>query len=72
MTMVPPPRSDRIAALAAGGERWVMTEAAFVLSAPEGMGRSVLAERIGRLLKVPMTARNLRTLQALAEMVARR
>ena len=63
---------DRIAALAARGERWVMSEAAFVLSAPEGMGRSVLAERIGRILKVPMTARNLRTLQALAEMASRR
>ncbi len=70
--LVGPIDTDRVAALATGAERWVLTGQAFVLSAPEGMGRSVLAERIGRILKVPMTTRNLRTLQTLSEMAARR
>ena len=66
------PDLDRIAALASPSERWCLTRGAFHLSAPEGMGTSVLADRIGRLLKVPVTARNLRTLRTLAEMAAKR
>lgn len=66
------PDLDRIAALAAPTERWCLTGDAFHLSAPEGMGKSVLAERIGRLLKVPITARNLRTLRVLSDLAGKR
>ena len=38
------------------------------LHAPDGIGRSKLAERIERLIGVPMTARNGRTVAKLAEM----
>ena len=38
------------------------------LHAPDGIGRSKLAERVERLMGVPMTARNGRTVAKLAEM----
>ncbi len=55
-------------ALAARGEAFHLTDAAFYLFAPEGIGRSVLAARAERLLGVPATARNLRTAAALGQM----
>ena len=57
-----------MAALVARGETFQLTEAAFYLYAPGGIGRSALAARVERLLGVPATARNLRTVAALAEM----
>lgn len=56
----------------AADEDWVLTDGAFYLSCPSGIGRSVLAQKIDRLLPVPKTARNLRTLSALRDIVARR
>lgn len=55
-----------IHALAAATERWHLTARAFYLFAPDGIGRSRLASGFGRLLPKPVsvTARNLRTLQA--------
>lgn len=66
----PAPGADLavLAALAARGEAFHLTEAAFYLDAPEGIGRSALAARVERLLGVPTTARNLRTVAALADM----
>jgi uncharacterized protein (DUF1697 family) len=66
----PAPHADLAAlrALAAPGEAFHLTEAAFYLFAPEGIGRSVLATRVERALGVPLTARNLRTTMALAAM----
>jgi len=66
----PAPGADLVAmaALAARGEAFHLTEPAFYLSAPEGIGRSALAARVERLLGVAVTARNLRTVAALAEM----
>ncbi|WP_372840742.1 DUF1697 domain-containing protein [Phaeovulum sp.] len=55
-------------ALAARGEVFHLTDAAFYLYAPEGIGRSALAARAERLLAVPATARNLRTAEAVAQM----
>lgn len=49
-------------------ERLHITERAIHLHAPDGVGRSKLAEMIGRRVKVPMTARNWNTVQALLGM----
>lgn len=49
-------------------ERLHITERAIHLHAPDGIGRSKLAEMIGRRVKVPMTARNRNTVQALLGM----
>ncbi|HEX9856999.1 MAG TPA: DUF1697 domain-containing protein [Paracoccaceae bacterium] len=64
----PAPDSDLTAldALATGGEAFVLTDAAFYLYAPNGIGRSALADKLPRLLKAPHTARNLRSVQAIA------
>jgi uncharacterized protein (DUF1697 family) len=43
----------------------------FYLFAPEGVGHSALADRAPRLLGVPVTARNLRTVAALDDMARR-
>jgi uncharacterized protein (DUF1697 family) len=40
----------------------------FYLHAPDGIGRSKLAERVERCLGMPATARNWRTVQKLLEM----
>lgn len=49
-------------------DRFVLRDKALYLHAPNGIGRSKLAELIGRTLKVDMTARNWRTVLALKEM----
>lgn len=56
---------EAVQALAAPDEAWHLTDTAFYLSAPSGIGRSALAARIDRLLKVPTTTRNLRSLSAI-------
>lgn len=45
-----------------------LTPAALYLHAPDGIGRSKLAERLPRLLSVPVTARNWNTVTALLAM----
>lgn len=50
-------------------EAYHLTDEVFYLHAPDGIGRSKLAERIGRALRVDMTARNWRTVSKLLEMV---
>lgn len=60
-------------ALAAMGEEVTLTERALYLHAPNGVGRSVLAERIPRFIKPRQTMRNQRSCEAilaLAEAVA--
>lgn len=47
-------------------ERLHLTPAALYLHAPDGLGRSKLAERLPRLLATPCTARNWNTVEALA------
>lgn len=64
------PDIDALTALAAPGERIALTEGAFYLHAPDGIGQSKLAEKAERLLGVPATARNLNTATRLAEMLA--
>ncbi|MDP3860829.1 MAG: DUF1697 domain-containing protein [Phaeovulum sp.] len=58
-------------ALAARGEAFHLTDAVFYLFAPEGVGHSALADRAPRVLGVPVTARNLRTVAALDDMARR-
>ncbi len=57
-----------LAALATPRERFTLTAAAFYLHAPDGIGRSKLAERAERLLGVPMTMRNQRVAEAVAQL----
>ena len=62
-----------IHALAAATEHWHLTDTAFYLYAPDGIGRSRLAAGLGRLLprSVTVTARNMRTLQAVLALTHR-
>ncbi|MDI7774394.1 DUF1697 domain-containing protein [Asticcacaulis sp. EMRT-3] len=59
---------DALSALKANGEDFKLTDEVFYLYAPEGIGRSKLAEKIGRYIKADMTARNLNTVETLVEM----
>lgn len=56
-------------AFAAPGEAVTLGEGALYLQAPHGMGRSVLAEKLARLLKDGFTARNLATVAALGALL---
>lgn len=51
-----------------GGEEFTLTDHAFYLYAPDGIGRSKLATKIERHVPVPMTARNLRSVLKIAEL----
>lgn len=68
----PPPKNPDVASLEAlktGTEAFVLQGRVFYLYAPEGIGRSKLAERAGRFLGVESaTARNWRTVTTLIEM----
>lgn len=55
---------------AAGDERYRLTDRAFYLHAPNGIGRSTLAKEAERLLGVAATARNWRTVVALSNLAA--
>jgi uncharacterized protein (DUF1697 family) len=59
---------DALTALKANGEDFKLTDEVFYFYAPEGIGRSKLAEKIGRYVKADMTARNLNTVETLLEM----
>lgn len=53
-------------------ERFVLADGVFYLHAPEGVGRSKLAANAERLLGVPVTARNWRTVRKVLEMAKQR
>ena len=55
------PKLDALATLKASTERYHLGDGAFYLHAPDGIGRSKLAAKVERLLGVPMTDRNWRT-----------
>jgi uncharacterized protein (DUF1697 family) len=59
---------DGLEAIRAKSERYALKQRVFYLHAPDGFGKSKLAERAERLLGVPATARNWRTVTALLEM----
>lgn len=53
-------------------EEWHMAPGLFLLHTPSGLGTSKLAQALPRVLKGPMTARNLNTLAALAALLRSR
>ncbi|MBW8638406.1 DUF1697 domain-containing protein [Hoeflea sp. WL0058] len=59
---------DAIKALAATNERFHLTDRAFYLHAPDGVGRSKLVAKLGKRLGVAMTARNINTLCEIAKL----
>jgi uncharacterized protein (DUF1697 family) len=66
----PAPDAAALKALALPGDGWHIGPRRFTLHTPGGYGTSKLAEKLPRLLPQPMTARNLRTLSAMHEMIA--
>jgi uncharacterized protein (DUF1697 family) len=54
--------------LKADDEEFTLTDEVLYLYAPAGIGRSKLAEKIGRAIKADMTARNLNTVMTLRDM----
>lgn len=66
---VPPaPKLDELEALRKENERFRLIGSVFYLHAPDGIGRSKLAEKSERLLGVAMTDRNWRTVSKLREL----
>ena len=66
----PSPTPEESLSSAAGEtERVKLTAKALYLHAPDGIGRSRFAARAERLLLVPATARNWRTIDAIARMI---
>jgi len=65
----PTPDEGALRALALPGDGWQVGPRRFTLHTPGGIGRSKVAARLEKLLPGPMTARNLRTLAALLQMV---
>ncbi|WP_108124121.1 DUF1697 domain-containing protein [Saccharospirillum mangrovi] len=59
---------DEIQELAKDSEAFTLTESVFYLYAPEGIGRSKLAERVERKLGVSATARNWRSVRKIQEL----
>lgn len=62
------PELDALEAISTDTERFRLDGRVFYLFAPDGIGRSKLAERVERCLGVPATARNLNTVNKLLEM----
>jgi uncharacterized protein (DUF1697 family) len=52
-------------------ERFHLGDQVFYLHAPDGIGKSKVAEKVEKLLGVPATARNWRTVSKIAEIVKR-
>jgi uncharacterized protein (DUF1697 family) len=65
-----PPRidHDRVEAIRRQSERWQIKGEVLYLHAPEGFGDSKLATQFEKILGVPATARNWRTVSALLEL----
>lgn len=63
------PDLGRLQAVAKPNERFMLDERFFFLHAPDGIGRSKLAERVEGALGVPATARNLNTFMTLCDML---
>ena len=65
-----PLKADLGPALAlAKGERLTQTDAALYLHAPDGVGRSALVAKLDRMLGITTTARNWRSVQAIAALL---
>ncbi|MEC4682225.1 MAG: DUF1697 domain-containing protein [Nitrospirota bacterium] len=64
------PDLEKLSLLKKESERFKLTDRVFYLHAPEGVGRSKLAASAEKLLGVPMTDRNWRTVCKIMEMAA--
>lgn len=60
--------AERLRDKATATERFVIGEGVLYLFTPDGFGTSKLAEALDRLVKVPLTARNWRTVLTLMQM----
>jgi uncharacterized protein (DUF1697 family) len=65
------PNFVKIDSLKSESERYRLTENMFYLCAPDGIGRSKLASNIEKILGVPMTDRNWRTVCKIREMYSK-
>jgi uncharacterized protein (DUF1697 family) len=61
------PDLEALGDLKSSGEEFVLADSVFYLHAPQGVGRSRLAARVEKLLGVPTTARNWRTVTKIDE-----
>lgn len=64
------PDAEKLDALLAKDEAWHHTPQVLYLRAPSGVGRSKFAEKLPRLFRAQMTARNLKTCDKLLDMAA--
>ncbi len=64
------PDLDALTALKAESERFALLDKVFYLHAPDGIGRSKLAEKFGRGWQVNITARNWRTVSTLLDLAS--
>lgn len=62
------PDLDALEGMKDDRERFVLGDGVFYLHAPDGLGRSKLAANVEKLLGVPATARNWRTVRKVMEM----
>lgn len=62
------PDLEALESLKSGSERFRLIDRVFYLHAPDGIGRSKLAARAEKLLGVPMTVRNWRTVCTIRDM----
>lgn len=62
------PDLEKLETVKSESERFALVNQVFYLHAPDGIGRSKLAEKVERALGVPTTARNWRTVRKLSEM----
>jgi uncharacterized protein (DUF1697 family) len=65
------PDLEALARLRTGRERFQLVDRALYLHTPDGFGPSKLAAQAEKLLGVPMTARNWRTVQKIREIAAK-
>jgi len=61
------PNMTALKKLKSHDEQFVLGDKVFYLYAPQGIGRSKLAQRVEKVLGVPATARNWRTVSKIAE-----
>lgn len=62
------PNWEALEALKGANERFQLVDKVFYLHAPDGIGRSKLAENVGKGWKVAVTARNWRTVKTMLDM----
>jgi uncharacterized protein (DUF1697 family) len=62
---------SRMGELAANGEKFVLTDRAFYMLAPNGIGRSKLAAVVEKCLGVRATGRNWRTVGKIGELISK-